>query len=75
MHIVGLQALFSIAALPNLVFSLMPLAILFFRLMSPLSKDETGRECSPVQYFSGVVIVNMLDDRRCFLFFIKVYHS
>ena len=44
MHDVGLQVLFSVAALLNLVFSL------FFRLMSPLSKDETGRGCSPVQF-------------------------
>ena len=43
-HDVGLQALFSVAALLNLVFSLL------FRLMSPLSKDETGRGGSPVQF-------------------------
>ena len=43
MHDVYLQVLFSFAALLNLVFS-------FFRLMSPLSKDETGRGCSPVQF-------------------------
>ena len=34
-------SLFSVAALLKLIFSL------FFRLMSPLSKDETGRGCSP----------------------------
>ena len=44
LHDVGLQVLFSVAALLNLVFSL------FFHLMSSLSKDETGRGCSPVQF-------------------------
>ena len=44
MHDVGLQVLFSVAALLNLVFPL------FFLLMSPLSKDETGHGCSPVQF-------------------------
>ena len=59
MHDVGLQVLFSVAALLNLVFSL------FFRLMSPLSKDETGRRCSSCNS-CGVVIMDMLVDRRCF---------
>ena len=36
--------LFSVVALLDLVFSL------FFRLMSPLSEDETGRGCSSVQF-------------------------
>ena len=44
MNDVGLQVLFSVAALLNLVFSL------FFRLMSPLSNDKTGRGCSPLQF-------------------------
>ena len=52
-------SLFSIAALLKLVFSL------FFRLMSPLSKDETGRGCSPV-HSCGVVIMDLLVDRCCF---------
>ena len=56
-----LASLFSIAALLKLVFSL------FFRLMSPLSKDETGRGCSPV-YSCGVVIMDLLVDRCCFSF-------
>ena len=54
-------SLFSIAALLKLVFSL------FFRLMSPLSNDETGRGCSPV-YSCGVVIMDLLVDRCCFSF-------
>ena len=57
-------SLFSIAALLKLVFSL------FFRLMSPLSKDETGRGCSPV-YSCGVVIMDLLVDRCCFSFSIN----
>ena len=44
LHDVGLQVLFYVAALLDSVFSL------FFYLMSPLSKDETGRGCSPVQF-------------------------
>ena len=55
-------SLFSIAALLKLVFSL------FFRLMSPLSKDETGRGCSPV-HSCGVVIMDLLVDRCCFFSF------
>ena len=54
-------SLFSIAALLKLVFSL------FFRLMSPLSKDETGRGCSPV-HSCGVVIMDLLVDWCCFCF-------
>ena len=50
MHNVNLQALFFVATLLNLVFSLMPLAALFFRLMSLFSKDKTGHRCSPVQF-------------------------
>ena len=63
MHDVGLQVLFSVAALLNLVFSL------FFRLMTPLSKDETGRGCSLVQFLCCCDL-DMLADRRCFFLFI-----
>ena len=35
--------------------------------MSPLSKDETGRGCSPV-HSCGVVIMDLLVDRCCFSF-------
>ena len=69
MHDVGLQVLFSVAALLNLVFSL------FFRLMSPLSKDETGRACSPCNS-CDVVIIDMLADRHCsLLFYLNRYGS
>ena len=48
MHNIDLQALFSVTALLNLVLSLMPQAVFVLRLMSPLSKDETCRRCSPM---------------------------
>ena len=47
---------------------------LFFRLMSPLNKNETRRGCSPV-YFCSVVIVNILIDLSCFLVFAFSFES
>ena len=56
----------------------MPLAVLFFRLISPFivhlrkhRKDETGRGCSPVQFLWCCDRRNACD-RRCFVFFISI---
>ena len=65
MHNVDLQAFFSVTALLILVSRRCPLLFLSFRLMSPLSKDETGCGCALDS--CDVVIVGILVNRRCFL--------
>ena len=69
MHNVDLQALFSVATLLNLVSRWCLRSFLFFSLMSPLSKDKTGRGCSLAIIVMLWSSIYFLVNRRCFLFF------